>query len=425
MLGYIVIFLLEFLVIFFALKSILHVSITNSRVRVLTAIVAMILWLVYISVSDIPIPNTFIIIPIIFLLFCEKWYFKLCGVVVCTFAINILTNISFFLYCMITGTAIENLQIHSLTDCFMLLLGLVAIYVLRKKIPQEDKPLRYLTGKGCILLALVILVDFFLSTVSSLLFVQNLNVYGRYFLVLAIFIMIAMSVVLLLLFFRLQHYHSLLQQNHLVNLKMLQLEEKYYRELQKKNMDIRAFRHDYNSHVTAMQGLVRSEDIEGLKKYVNHLAKEKEQVYYIYTNNAVADAIINYFYEKLPTNTIFQMYGKFPGNIFLDDSDLCILLSNLLKNAIEAADKVNGTLEKHIYLSCDGDEHYLIIRIENTSNPYQQEQLLQLNTSKPDKANHGFGLKNVRKTVKKYDGKLDLEYCEGVFTSAVYLRNIH
>lgn len=424
MLEYVIVFLLEFLIIFFVFKSILHVSITNSLVRVLIAIVAMVLWLVYISASDMPIPNTFIIIPTIFVLFCEKWYFKLCGVIVCSFAINILTNVSFYLYCMVTGTAIVNLQIHSLTDGFMLLLGLAGIFLLSKKIPKEDKPLRNLTGKGYVLLALVIVVDFFLSTVSSLLFLQNLNVYGRYFLVVAIFIMIAMSVILLLFYFRLQHYHSVLQQNHLVNLKMLQFEEQHYQEMQKKNMDIRAFRHDYNSHVMAMQGLVQSEDIEGLKKYVNHLAKVKEQVYYLSTNNPVADAIVNYFYEKLPANTTFQMYGRVPKNIFLDDSDLCILLSNLLKNAIEAVDKVDDTSEKHIYLSYDGNEQYLIIRIENSSKPYQKEQLLQLNTLKSDKVNHGFGLKNVRAIVKKYDGKLDLEYCEGVFTSAVYLRSL-
>lgn len=424
MVEYVIVFLLEFLIIFFVFKSILHVSITNSLVRVLIAIVAMVLWLVYISASDMPIPNTFIIIPTIFVLFCEKWYFKLCGVIVCSFAINILTNVSFYLYCMVTGTAIGNLQIHSLTDGFMLLLGLAGIFLLSKKIPKEDKPLRNLTGKGYVLLALVIVVDFFLSTVSSLLFLQNLNVYGRYFLVVAIFIMIAMSVVLLLFYFRLQHYHSVLQQNHLVNLKMLQFEEQHYQEMQKKNMDIRAFRHDYNSHVMAMQGLVQSEDIEGLKKYVNHLAKVKEQVYYLSTNNPVADAIVNYFYEKLPANTTFQMYGKVPKNVFLDDSDLCILLSNLLKNAKEAVDKVDGTSEKHIYLSYDGNEQYLIIRIENSSKPYQKEQLLQLNTLKSDKVNHGFGLKNVKAIVKKYDGKLDLEYCEGVFTSAVYLRSL-
>ena len=71
-----------------------------------------------------------------------------------------------------------------------------------------------------------------------------------------IVITILVSILLLILYFRLKHYHSLLKERETINQKMLLLEEKHYKEMLKKNEDLRAFRHDYNFHITAMQGFV-------------------------------------------------------------------------------------------------------------------------------------------------------------------------
>lgn len=127
---------------------------------------------------------------------------------------------------------------------------------------------------------------------------------------------------------------------------MLDLEIRHYEDICKKNNDLRAFRHDYNFHITAMQALAADSDLDGLKKYVGTLSNIKEQNQYIITNHPISDAIINYFYETLPVNTTFEVEGNFSADVFVDDSDLCIILSNLLKNAVEAVvNKYNGTLE--------------------------------------------------------------------------------
>ncbi len=80
-----------------------------------------------------------------------------------------------------------------------------------------------------------------------------------------------------------------------------------------------------------MQGFVAKLDLRGLKNYVEHLSGIKEQMYYISTNNSVCDAIVNYFYENLDKNIEFKCDGKFPESIFVNDSDLCVVFSNLLK----------------------------------------------------------------------------------------------
>ncbi|MBO5488283.1 MAG: GHKL domain-containing protein [Eubacterium sp.] len=293
-----------------------------------------------------------------------------------------------------------------------------------KKLPLSlhDK-IHHIGWKSYCLIYLVSIVDFFLSSVSVLLFYQNLNALGRYLLVFAIYIMIIMSIFLLLLYFRLQHYHAQLKEINNENQKMLELEMQHYKEMQRKTMDLRSFRHDYNYHVTAMQGLVTKEDWSGLKKYVASLSETKEQLYYISTNHPVADAILNYFYENIPSNTVFQLDGKFPENVFFDDVDICIILSNLLKNATEAIAKLPLNTKKKLYISLYANEQYASILVENTSMPYQDDILEHLSTSKSDTLNHGLGLKNVRKVVQRYHGKLDIHYHNETFTAAIFLHH--
>lgn len=419
----IIIFLLELSVILYILKYILHISITTSRSKQGLVVAISFIWMVYSYLSDSPLPDTFVIIPIALLQFCDGWYIILSSIITCTLAINIINDMIFYLYCIITNTMHENNEIRSISDCIILAGLLLIIFFINKRTSADSDTFRNMSPRNHILITIVIFINFLLAGISSLLFYINLNTIGRYMLMLAIYIMIAMSIVLLILYLRIQHYHSMLKQTNSINLKMLKLEEQHYRELQKKTMDLRTFRHDYNYHVTAMQGLARNEDFAGLKNYVEHLSNVKEQVYFLSTNHPVADAIVNYFYENIPENTNFQIDGKFPENIFVDNSDICIILSNVLKNATEAVNRLPNTLEKQIYLSCYGNDNQVTIHIENTSESYQDKDLSHLSSSKSDTSNHGFGLKNIRDAVNRYGGKLDLKYDNNMFIVSIYLHN--
>lgn len=76
--------------------------------------------------------------------------------------------------------------------------------------------------------------------------------------------------------------------------------------------------------------------------------------------------------------------------------DICIILSNLLNNAHEAFEYIERACAKEIILSIAVDSGKMVFMVENTSKPYSDKELENLQTSKPDKLNHGFGLINVR-----------------------------
>ena len=422
----ILLFWLEIITIICIFKNILHININTSNlpIRLLLSCLLTIIWSIYIYLSPSAAPGIFVIPGIVLLLFKEKWYFRLC----CFFvsAINILSNMVIYFYCIINGTSILKHKIYYAYSDIVTLLSIILVsFLVNYKITSQVKPFRKVQGKGYLLITVVTLIDFFLSSVSSLLFYNYLNITGRVHLIFAIFLMIFLSIFLLFLYFRLQYYHDQLQETNLINQRMLRLEEQHYWDLQKKNNDLRAFRHDYNYHITAMQGLASSGKLSELKTYIENLSNIKKQVTYISTNHPVADAIVNYFYETIPKQVRFQVEGKFPEQLFVSDSDLCIVLSNLLHNAVEAVTKLPREEPSKIYLSLYANKEYLTLLVENTSKPYPENQFYELQSSKTDTINHGFGLKNVNDAVKKYHGKLNLQYKEdGIFTACVYLRNI-
>ena len=69
-------------------------------------------------------------------------------------------------------------------------------------------------------------------------------------------------------------------------------------------------------------------------------------------------------------------------------------------------------------------EKFFVIRIENSAEgKVDVEKLLITSgyTSKKDKEHHGFGLRNIRLSVEKYDGLLKAESEEGRFMLSIMI----
>lgn len=420
-------FCLELITIYLIFKNIIRLKQNTSRLTFVCSSILTLMYCIHIFIHNKSIiPYSLVVTVIIYILFNGKWYLKLSWLCICSLLLSLLPMLLVLFFCMITSININLMTAYyKYFDLAVLLIVPSFTILFRKRFSKFTPLLRKVSFKGYCLIIFVAVIDFFLSSISSLLFTNELSMFGRKLIILAIFVMIAMSVILLTLYFRLQHYHLMLQQTNYINQKMLELEKQHYHELRQKNIDLRAFRHDYNSHITALHGLAADNDLFGLKNYVKQLSDVKEFLHDWDTNHPVADAIVNYFYEHLPADTTFQQEGKFPEHLFVTDSDLCVVLSNLLKNATEAVGKQPEQDERKIYILIYANEEYLSITVENTSLPVPQTQLELLTTTKTDTLNHGLGLKNIRTIVEQYQGSLSLQYKDNLFTACAILRNIY
>ena len=99
--------------------------------------------------------------------------------------------------------------------------------------------------------------------------------------------------------------------------------------------------------------------------------------------------------------------------------DLCVLVGNLLDNAIEACQKIDK--QKRIQVSFKQEGNFLNVIIKNT---YIDEKNNDLLTTKDNKLNHGYGIKSVRSIVEKYEGTFKIIKNNGYFIVSVLLKNV-
>ena len=129
------------------------------------------------------------------------------------------------------------------------------------------------------------------------------------------------------------------------------------------------------------------------------------------TGNGIVDAILADKQSRAKTNNIKIIFsGSVPPNS-IAPTDLCIIFGNTLDNAIEACEKISDDIERIIFVTCRCNSGFVFIDI---TNPVAEDVVINginVETSKLDKASHGYGLYSLNKTVKKLDGEVKLS-CE-------------
>lgn len=106
---------------------------------------------------------------------------------------------------------------------------------------------------------------------------------------------------------------------------------------------------------------------------------------------------------------------------FIGDADLCSLFGNALDNAIESFKGKDGEEAKLIKLTVYKNNGLLIIRCSNTFNGKLKTLNGELITTKPDKPNHGYGVKSIKTVAEKYGGTVTYNVNDGMFTLCVVI----
>ena len=199
--------------------------------------------------------------------------------------------------------------------------------------------------------------------------------------------------------------------------KFLKAQNAHYRYLEKKEKETKKFRHDIHNHMQVLYSFSQEKNYEKLDEYLSVMNQKTNSFFRgITVRNGIVDAILNYYRDMADEKGItMTISGTFPQNSNVEDYDLCTIFSNILSNALEAAEK---TEEKKIIISCRHQKNKEIIIIKNS---WLEKNEKILSTSKEDKDAHGFGLENVRDAVEKYNGFLLISVEEGMFVLKIVL----
>lgn len=185
--------------------------------------------------------------------------------------------------------------------------------------------------------------------------------------------------------------------------------------------ELRRFRHDYKNHMIVVNSLLSSGKTEEAREYLSSISEGiSGAVSKIITGNMVADALVNNKLSSAAQNNIIIRFNGAVPKEGIRNEDLSTVLSNLLDNAVEAAAAVEG--ERVIRIKAGEVNGFFILSISNPCVKAPEASDGVFKTSKSDKTSHGFGIKNVLRAVKKYNGDMQTDFSDGVFTVDVRMK---
>ena len=206
--------------------------------------------------------------------------------------------------------------------------------------------------------------------------------------------------------------------------------QKRLREAETFYENIRRVRHEMRNHMANIRGLAASRSYEEMERYMERLDETMKAVGGPYlTGSAVIDVILNDRHRRATGSGIsFQAEFSWKETDTIPVFDVGIILSNLLDNALEACERLEGR-ERYVRLSLLRKEQFLLILVENSfdGQVVREKGSGRLKSSRPavsagGTGEHGIGLENVRRIAERYLGGMEIRTEEKVFLVTVMLQ---
>lgn len=197
-----------------------------------------------------------------------------------------------------------------------------------------------------------------------------------------------------------------------------EMQKSYYETLLQKEEETRQYRHDMSGHLLCLNDFAQKGNLEALIDYLQKIEKQMIQIQHknFVTGNQVLDVITNHYTADLKDSVRITVIGQWKNIDTVDNVTLCIIYSNLLKNAVEELDRVKED-KKILQIEFLQGEDYSGITISNTMAAMSKEKTSLFSTEKADRKMHGHGLQNVKRAVKECGGQLRFSYDDNLFTA--------
>ena len=187
----------------------------------------------------------------------------------------------------------------------------------------------------------------------------------------------------------------------------------------------RRLTHEFTNHMSALSALLDQDDLKGARTYLASVSKLVAAGTTIMdTHNPLLDALLSKKYEEASRKGV-MLYFDLPDlrEIPLDNTDLVMVVSNLLNNAIDAAAKADLP---EVYFRMRKTEAELLVSVRNRVQKNLDLPDGQLPRSTKKEPGHGMGLWNVTDVLRRYQGEYTISCREKWFrfTCSVPVRKI-
>lgn len=205
--------------------------------------------------------------------------------------------------------------------------------------------------------------------------------------------------------------------------RLLVLQWEQYAVLTRNIEQTRAARHDLRHQLTVIAAMVKQKEYDKLQEFVDSYRKSvPTDKMKILCDNYTANSVINHHIALANDENIQNLDTRcvLSKDSGVEDTDLCVLLGNLLENAIEGC-KTLPVEERKIKLRISTYAENLMVTIDNTFDGLLVIENGEVLSRKRGNGKKGIGLSSVAAVAEKYGGELRYEERDGWFMVSVML----
>ncbi len=179
-----------------------------------------------------------------------------------------------------------------------------------------------------------------------------------------------------------------------------------------------AARHEMRHHMVVLSGMLQEGDTDKAREYAAALTDEYDELPKgRYSKNTMVNIIAGTYLERAKSLGVETEYSlNLPETLPIADTDLCVFITNMFENALNACEKVDASEKRYIKTTMYIKGNYLFISCANSAH-YPEAEARKSRT-------HGYGLENMKRIAEKYGGvvKIDRDNTSFSVKSGFYMK---
>ena len=201
----------------------------------------------------------------------------------------------------------------------------------------------------------------------------------------------------------------------------MEMQKEHNRQISEQVEKARMASHDLRHHMRVLREFADQDAWDSVRSYLEsyepHILQTEVETF---TSHAAADAVLCYYARAArQAGADYDVVMKLPNDLELPDDALCMLLGNLLENAVEAVIRQQEG-RKFIYLRGELTQDKLRLVVDNSfDGAVREEGGLFYSQKRPGL---GMGIRSVRALVKHCGGLASFEPEGGLFRVSIMIQ---
>lgn len=295
-------------------------------------------------------------------------------------------------------------QASLVNSCILLLIFAVAAVLLRSYRESIHNQVKKIHFRYYLIMSIVLSFPLYTYYTSSTLEQDVLRMEGILTIVDGIIglMLTGLIVLIVMLYFK----EKELKRQTELNERCIEEQAEQYRLLNEKQLEMKKFRHDSKAHLSAIYALSEEGVAGRIREYVSQLIEVEEELKHFDTGSIIGDAVVNQYYGcGLKDGIEVKLMGVFAEAFSIPETDLCVILTNAVSNAYEAAQRCTEHRFVEIMFTHYRGTQFVIVQNSSPDCPEIEDgRICPGYTSKHEKEFHGFGIQNICDAVERNRG---------------------